>query len=107
MDVETEFLAQANAKLLSLEEALNEASEDLSTTRTGNVLTIELDDGQQIVVNIQTPMHEIWCASHLGGTHFREVNGQWCDTRTQKTLEATLIDTLKSMGVQLPQGAFA
>ena len=64
MDNDTEFLTQANAKIEALDEYLSDNCDEVNTLRSGNVLTIELDDGQQVVVNIQTPMHEIWVASH-------------------------------------------
>ena len=56
--------------MASLENWLEEAGDDFDCSRSGNVLTIELDSGEQVVVNIQTPMHEIWCASRFGGHHF-------------------------------------
>ena len=58
MDKDTEFLTMAEAEMASLENWLEEAGDDFDCSRSGNVLTIELDSGEQVVVNIQTPMHE-------------------------------------------------
>lgn len=96
---DTEFLALADETMEKLDEQLTDASDELATLRNGNVLNIDLDDGQQVVMNIQTPMHEIWLASCFGGLHFRNENGQWLDTRSGATLQATLSDVLTRLGV--------
>lgn len=54
MDNDTEFLTVAEAEMQSLEAWLEAASEDIDCMRSGNVLTIELENGEQVVVNIQT-----------------------------------------------------
>ena len=87
MDNDTEFLTVAEAEMQSLEAWLEAASEDIDCMRSGNFLTIELENGEQVVVNIQTPMHEIWCASRFGGHHFSLREGAWKDSRSGVTLE--------------------
>ena len=101
MDNDTEFLTQANAKIEALDEYLSDNCDEVNTLRSGNVLTIELDDGQQVVVNIQTPMHEIWVASRFGGLHFHQKGGAWRDTRSDKTLDETLVEVLTKLGVEI------
>lgn len=96
---ETEFLEKAEAEMNRLQDHIESKYEDVDCTRSGNVLTIELEDGAQAVVNIQTPMQEIWFASHLGGMHFRETDQGWINPRDGRTLEATVegaIDALMS-----------
>ncbi|KAB7650596.1 iron donor protein CyaY [Sutterella faecalis] len=96
---ETEFLEEAEAEMNRLQDHIESKYEDVDCTRSGNVLTIELEDGAQAVVNIQTPMQEIWFASHLGGMHFRETNKGWINPRDGRTLEETVegaIDALMS-----------
>ena len=75
MDKDTEFLTMAEAEMASLENWLEEAGDDFDCSRSGNVLTIELDSGEQVVVNIQTPMHEIWCASEATTSHGVKAHG--------------------------------
>ena len=94
MDKDTEFLTMAEAEMASLEEA----GDDFDCSRSGNVLTIELDSGEQVVVNIQTPMHEIWCASRFGGHHFSWREGAWRDSRTDRTLEDMIAEALRKLG---------
>ena len=50
MDKDTEFLTMAEAEMASLENWLEEAGDDFDCSRSGNVLTIELDSGEQVVV---------------------------------------------------------
>ena len=103
MDSDTEFLTLANAKLEAIDEWLNAATDELSTSRNGNVLTIELDDGQQVVVNIQTPMHEIWLASRFGGLHFQPQGDAWVSTRDATTLDETLAHVLTQLGIEIDE----
>ena len=49
---ETLFLATADKALEHLQDALEAANDDLDCSRSGNVLTIELESGAQVVVNI-------------------------------------------------------
>lgn len=87
MNNDTEFLEVANVKLEELEAWTDEHLPDADVTRMGNVLTVRLDNGNEIVLNLQTPWQEIWLASRLGGFHFRRRDGVWHDTRTDATLE--------------------
>ncbi len=102
MQTETEFLAAAEAEMEALESWLEDSTDgEVECLRSGHVLTIELDDGRQVVVNIQTPMKEIWFASPFGGRHFA-FNGatqQWEDTRTQSPLASVIQEALTQMGV--------
>lgn len=94
---ETEFLAAAELELEKLADKL-ESAFDVDCTISGNVLTVELDSGAQVVVNTQTPMKEIWLASHLGGLHFALTDGRWTSTRTGETLLAAAERAVKSLG---------
>ncbi|MDO5531272.1 iron donor protein CyaY [Sutterella sp.] len=94
---ETEFLERAEAEMLRLQDAVEERYEDADCTRSGNVLTIELEDGAQAVVNIQTPMQEIWFASHLGGMHFAPTDAGWINPRDGRTLEETVFAAVDAL----------
>ncbi len=87
MESETEFLEAADAELNRLQDRIEAKWDDVDCTRSGNVLTIELENGAQVVVNIQTPMREIWLASHFGGYHFARHNGSWLETHGGSELE--------------------
>ncbi len=91
---ESEFLALADAELTRIESiveiAANDADADIEVTRTGNVLTLEFDDGSKIIINSQAPMQELWVAARAGGFHFRRNDGRWVDTRSGEDLYVAL-----------------
>ena len=76
---QTLFIEKAEALLRKVED-----SDALSMTdadRSGNVLTIEFDSGEQIVINIQTPTEQVWLASRVtGGFHFSWDGEAWKDS---------------------------
>ncbi|WP_353193616.1 iron donor protein CyaY [Pandoraea pnomenusa] len=83
---ESEFLALAEAVLAQVEAAVEDSEVDIDCERTGNVLTLEFEDGSKIIVNLQTPMSEIWVAARSGGFHFRLKGDEWRDTRDDSEL---------------------
>ncbi len=92
---ESEFLALAEAELTRIENivetAADEAGADIEVNRTGNVLTLEFDDGSKIIINSQAPMQELWVAARAGGFHFRRGDdGRWVDTRSMEELFVAL-----------------
>jgi frataxin len=72
------LLARLNA---TLEEALGDVADvDLR----GGILTIELDDGRQYVVNKHAPTRQIWLSSPISGAaHFEHdaATATWRSTR--------------------------
>lgn len=87
---ETEFIEIAEATLERLQSAVEALDDDLDVDRQGNVLTIETDDGFQIVINKQTPTRQIWLASLKGGHHYERQGDEWGDTCTRQTLSQAL-----------------
>lgn len=91
---ETEFLEASEALMQNIENAVDGAGLDAECDRSGNVLTIEGESGEQIVVNRHGPTQQMWLATRKGGFHFENKNGQWlntCDgTRFEEALNAAL-----------------
>jgi CyaY protein len=90
---ESEFLVHAEATLDAIEAAVEQVAEqaDLETTRSGNVLTLQLPDGSKVIVNSQAPMRQIWVAARSGGFHFAlAADGLWRDTRDGSELFGAL-----------------
>lgn len=89
-----EFLDQAENALKAIEAAcdrINDAGEaDIDNQRTGGMITLSFENKSQIVVNLQKPLQEIWLATKRGGYHYKFVNGQWQDTKSQAELFANL-----------------
>ena len=81
MDNDTEFLTVAEAEMQSLEAWLEAASEDIDGMR-GNVLTIELENGEQSRRQYSKPTMRFWCASRFGVYYFSLQEGAWKDSRS-------------------------
>lgn len=79
---ETEFLEASEALMQAVENAVDEAGLDVECDRSGNVLTIEGDSGEQVVINRHGPTLQMWLATRKGGRHFEEKDGRWLDTRS-------------------------
>jgi CyaY protein len=95
---ETEFLAAAERTLDEIEAAVEACDADIDTTRTGNVLTLELVDGSKIIVNSQTPTRQLWVAAKGGGYHFQWSDGAWRDTRDGSEFFAALSRLVSAQG---------
>lgn len=102
---ESEFLLQANnylTKIETLAEKWIDEDIDIDCSRLGNVLTLDFN-GQQVVLNIQTPMKELWIASKSGAYHYKFDGLKWVNTREGKNdLDTELSEVCSSLsGVKL------
>lgn len=95
---ESEFSELAEATLDAIEAALEATGADIEASRSGNVLTLELDNGSKVVVNSQAPMQQIWVAARSGGFHYARRQGAWVDTREGSELFAALSRILSAQG---------
>jgi CyaY protein len=93
---QSDYLRLAEAALRSVEAAADAA--DLDSKREGGVLTLELDNGEKIIVNLQPPLQELWLASKSGAYHFRYAGGAWLDTRGSRSFQALLQQALAELG---------
>ncbi len=87
---ESEFMRQSEATLGALESAIEAVDAGIDFTRSGSVLTLELDNDTKIVVNTQLPTRQIWVAARSGGFHFSFDGQRWRDTREGTELFAAL-----------------
>lgn len=100
---ESEFLSLADVTLRQIETALEQATDrdeiDVECSRSGNVLEIEfVDNGTKIIINSQAPMQEMWIAARSGGFHYKQVDGQWRNTRDHSELFAALSAMVSEQG---------
>lgn len=93
---ETEFLHYSDRIFAHIEDEIEQGGWDLDCQSQGNVLTIEADDGTQIIVNRHTPNQELWIAAKSGGHHFAYKNGQWLSARDNSEFFAVLSDVLSA-----------
>lgn len=84
---EAEFLAEAEATLLALEDAIDESGAALDFESTEGILTIDCEDSAtQVIVSRQLAMKQIWVAAKSGGYHCRWDEGLWRCTTSEETL---------------------
>jgi CyaY protein len=67
---ENEFNQKVDDTLAAIEESLDHCAADLDWDLSGGILTIECDNGSQVILNRQTPSRQIWVAARSGGYHF-------------------------------------
>jgi CyaY protein len=78
-----------------------EELDDLDMEIVDGVLTLEFDDGGQIIINRQEPLEQIWVASPLGPAHFAfgSTRDDWFDDKTGEPIYDTLEKALtKKLG---------
>jgi CyaY protein len=95
---ETEFLSRAEEVLASIERAVDASGADIESSRSGNVLTLELPNRSKVVVNSQAPMQQMWVAGRNGAFHYGWRDSAWIDTRDGTELFATLSRLLTEQG---------
>ena len=95
---ESEFNERAEAALRALELAIDAVDAGIDCSRSGGVLTLELDNGTKVIVNTQLPTRQIWVAARSGGYHFSYDGRQWRDTRDGTELFAALSRIVSSQG---------
>lgn len=80
-----EYLDRAEALLASVEagcDRINEETDaDVDNQRVGGMITLTFDNGSQIIVNLQKPLHEVWMAARAGGFHYKFDGRAWRDTK--------------------------
>lgn len=91
-----EFLDLAENALKRIEAACDHINAntdtDIDNQRTGNMVTLTFENRSQIIVNLQKPLQEIWLAAKRGGFHYKNINGQWLDTKRNGELFEMLSD---------------
>jgi len=65
-----EFSQKVDDTLSAIEDALDISDAELDWDFAGGILTIECDNGSQVIINRQTPTQQIWVAARSGGFHF-------------------------------------
>ena len=94
---ETQFIEATEALMDDIEDALERSGLDADVDRSGNVMNIEFDNGEQVVVNRHGPTQQMWLASRRGGLHFSLQQGQWLCTRTAEDFWKALSETVRGV----------
>jgi iron donor protein CyaY len=67
-----------------------DAFTELTVDLASEILTVEFDDGDKFVANLQGPTQQIWFAARYQAGHFSwdDVAKDWLDSKTKETLRA-------------------
>ena len=98
-DGESTFHAVADRTLAALLETIEDTLGDgLDVDLQGGILTIELADGGQYVINKHAPNQQIWLSSPASGaSHFAHQPGRgWTSTRSDARLHELLAQELSA-----------
>ena len=105
---ESQFHREADSTLTRLAEALEAADGDaLDVEYQGGILTIDLADGRQYVLNKHGPSRQLWLASPFSGaSHYQFAAGaRWVGTRGHGDLAHLLARELSPLlGAELDLG---
>lgn len=56
--------------MVAIEEAIDDSGADIDYDTISDILTLEFENGSQIIINKQTPATQLWVAARSGGFHF-------------------------------------
>ena len=90
---ESEFIDLAEETIEAIQDAIEESGSDIDYDEINGVLTLEFENGSQIIFSKQTPAKQLWMAAKAGGFHFDydEANQQWlCDSGEKESLHSML-----------------
>lgn len=77
-----EYHELVDAVMLTLEEQIEECEVDLDYESAAGILEIIFPNQTKIILNKQTPLHQIWVATKFNGHHFELRDGVWIDNRS-------------------------
>ena len=88
---ESEFNQQIDDFLIEIEDAIEESGVEIDYETVAGILTLEFENGSQVIINRQVAMRQLWVAAKSGGFHLEWVDGQWISSTTKEVIPA-LID---------------
>ncbi|MBM3523629.1 MAG: iron donor protein CyaY [Alphaproteobacteria bacterium] len=93
---ERSFETAAAALLAQFFETFEDSlRDDVDVELRDGILTVELTDGRQFIVNKHAASREIWLSSPVSGAHhFSWRDGAWRSTRAAETLGERLVADL-------------
>ena len=97
---ESAFESLADRVLAKLQGQIEDLLDDADVDLRGGILTVELEDGREYVINRHTPNRQIWLSSPLSGAaHFAHdaATGKWRSTRDASELHQVLGSEIGSL----------
>jgi len=103
---DSEFKNIAGLALDKIENELERLFEstdfDVDLERQASVLSISFPNKTVIVINLQTPLHELWVAAKEGGFHFKWAGTKdqplWLDTKTSEEFYSAVSRYISTQG---------
>ncbi len=97
----TNFSQTYDSTIRELEQKLSSLIDEgmeFDFTRSGDVLTIEFDDGERIVITPQSPMEQLWISANYAGHRFNwsEATNDWVNEKNGEALSAFLATAISS-----------
>lgn len=92
---EAAFDRLASDELKALEARLGELPE-LEVDSTGDVITVEFEDGSKYIINSHRAARQVWLSAELRASHYTYDAGsrRWLDDKTGQELHRRLTDLL-------------
>ena len=91
---ETEFVTLSENIFDYIDDYVIDHFNAFDTEKSGNVLTLEHEDGAQIIINRHAANQELWIAAKSGGYHFQYNDGAWLASRDGSEFYAVLSQVL-------------
>lgn len=89
---EREFNHKVTETLLRIEEAIETAGTDIDFESSGDILTLEFENGSRVIVNKQGAAKQLWVAAKSGGFHYNydAARNEWHNDQNGNELFAEL-----------------
>src|SRR5690606_32859690 len=87
-----------------IEDVFDHSGMDVDLENSGGVLTVQFENGTQLIFSRQPPLRQLWLAARSGGFHFDydEASSLWiCDANDERLGELLARVTLEQSGQTL------
>jgi CyaY protein len=76
--------------------AMIDAGSEFDFSRSGDVLTIEFEDGEKIVITPQSPLEQLWISANYAGYRFNwsEEQSEWVQEKSGEPFEGFISSTV-------------
>ena len=101
---EARFHDLVDATQQTLEDIFDESELDVDLESSAGVLTVEFENGSQVIFSRQEPLRQLWLAARSGGFHFdyNEESERWmCDKSEEQLGEMLQRIVLEQADVEL------
>lgn len=104
----SEFHDYVDAVQEKIEDILDASDLDIDLENSGGILTIQFDNGSQIILSRQEPLRQLWIAARSGGFHLdyqTDAQRWFCPSEAQflDSLLQQLIQQQANCTIELPE----